>query len=89
MATNESLIKLKGNIGGLSFYEGDGKNLVKMSNGPEKERIMTDPAYKRTRENMQEFGGAATVGKAFRMCFAEVIKTMSEKYFDIRSMGAQ
>jgi hypothetical protein len=87
MAKNESIIKLKGNIGGLSFYESGGENIVKMSNGPDKERLMSDPAYKRTRENMQEFGGAAKCGKAFRTLYAEVIKTMGETYLAGRLTG--
>ncbi len=87
MAKNIGLIKLKGSLGGMSFYEDGGKNIVKMANGPDKEKIMTDPAYRRTRENMVEFGGAAKVGKAFRSGFGEVAKTMGERYLSSRVTG--
>ena len=87
MAQNKSLIRLKGSIGGMSFYEQNGNNLVKMATGPDKDKIMSDPAYKRTRENMSEFGGSAKVGKALRKAFAEVIKNMGETYITGRITG--
>lgn len=62
-----SFIRLKGKIGGLSFYESNGEALVREAGGVDKHKIMNDPAFKRTRENMSEFGGSATVGKALRM----------------------
>jgi hypothetical protein len=72
MAVQNSFIKIKGSLGGLTFYEKDGKSLIKTSSGVSKERILTDPNFRRTRENMQEFGAAATVGKAFRNGFSGI-----------------
>lgn len=80
MAIQNSFIKIKGSLGGLTFYERNGKTLVKTATSVDKERIMNDPKYRRTRENMQEFGAAATLGKAFRLGFAGIsreIKTRS------------
>jgi len=67
MARQSGIIRIKGNLGGLSFYEKDGADLVREKGGVEKSRIMHDPSFKRTRENMNEFGGSATVGKALRL----------------------
>ncbi len=71
----------------MNFYESGGENQVREKGGVDRDRIMSDPDFKRTRENMSEFGGAAKVGKAFRMCFAEVIKMMSERTFSGRVTG--
>lgn len=76
MAKQKGIIKLKGSLGGLTFYERNRKSLVRTTGGIEKSRIENDPAFKRTRENMSEFGGSAKVGKAFRMGFVSIMKTM-------------
>ena len=76
MAKQKGFIKLKGSLGGLTFYSKDGKELVRTTGGVEKSRIMKDPAFKRTRENMAEFGASATIGKALRLGLANVIKSM-------------
>ncbi len=73
MAYQKGIIRIKGKVGGLSFYENNGKDLVKTPSGVSKEKIEKDPAFKRTRENMSEFGGSAHVAKAFRVCIAELI----------------
>lgn len=67
MSKQMGLIKLKGNIGGISFYKAGGEDLARMANGPSKERIANDATFQRTRENNTEFGGAATAAKALRM----------------------
>lgn len=77
MADQKGFIKLKGSLGGLTFYDKDGKSLVRTTGGVEKKRIMSDPAFRRTRENMAEFGGAAKVGKALRMGFVSIYKSMA------------
>ncbi|WP_369970938.1 hypothetical protein [Psychroserpens sp. XS_ASV72] len=45
---------------------------------------MNDPAYRRTRENMQEFGGAAKTGKAFRESFAGIVRLVGDSYVSAR-----
>ena len=79
MAKQGSFIRLKGNLGGLSFYESNGQALVRQKGGVPKERIMRDAAFKRSRENMKEFGGSARAGKAMRMCFSSFTKTVASK----------
>ena len=81
MARNNSYVKLEGTLDGLTFYRQNGESLVKTQSRVSRNRILNDPAFKRTRENMSEFGGAAKVGKAFREAFAGVVKLMSDTYF--------
>ena len=77
MADQKGFIKLKGSLGGLTFYDKDGKSLVRTTGGVDKSRITSDPAFKRTRENMSEFGGSAKVGKSLRMGFVSIYKSMA------------
>ena len=72
MSEQKSLIKLKGNLGGISFFQSGGKHLARMANGPDKQRILKDPQFQRTRENNSEFGGSAMAAKAFRNAFIPV-----------------
>jgi len=88
MAKNNSFIKLEGTLDGLTFYEKDGENFVKTKSTINKNRIQNDPAFARTRENMQEFGGAAKVGKAYREAFGSIVKLMGDTYIASRLAGA-
>lgn len=84
MSKQTGLIKLEGTIGGIAFYQSDGKHLARIANGPSKERIANDASFIRTRENNAEFGGAANVGKAFRLAFSTTVQTMADKLFASR-----
>ncbi|MBT1686160.1 hypothetical protein [Dawidia soli] len=70
MARQEGLIKLVGQMGGVSFYKTaqDGF-LARTKGGVDGERIKSDPAFQRTRENGSEFGRAGTAGKLLRTAF--------------------
>jgi hypothetical protein len=74
MSKQMGLIKLKGNIGGISFYKSGGEDLARMAGGPSKERIQNDAAFQRTRENNAEFGGSATAAKALRMALSTALQ---------------
>jgi hypothetical protein len=76
MSKQKGIIKLVGNIGGMSFYTSNGEYLARTAGGPTKERIATGSNFVRTRENNAEFGGSAKVGKAFRTALSSVIQTM-------------
>lgn len=80
MSRQKGLIKLEGNIGGISFYSSDGEHLARMANGPSKERISKDPAFKRTRENNMEFGGSAKAAKSLRLALSTVLQSMGGRY---------
>lgn len=66
MAKNIGLIKISGKVGDLQFFKKDGKSYVGLTSSLSKDRILKDPAFKRTRENMAEFGGSASVSKSIR-----------------------
>ncbi|MEZ4875201.1 MAG: hypothetical protein R2793_07090 [Flavobacteriaceae bacterium] len=66
MGIQKSFIKLKATMDDVTFYVRNGKYLVRKKGGVDRERILKDPKFVRTRENMQEFGGAAKVSKLFR-----------------------
>jgi len=78
MAKQKGYIEIDGTLGELTFYRTRGENFIKRKGGVEKSRIEKDAAFKRTRENMKEFGASATVGKALRQGLASIIKSMSD-----------
>lgn len=65
----------------MSFYSSKGQYLVRMANGPSKERIQTDKAFKRTRENNMEFGGSAKAAKSLRLSMGGLITNMAGTRF--------
>lgn len=67
MARANGVIKIEGTIEDLTFYKLDGKNYVRTKGGVSRERIMNDPNYVRTRENMSEFADCGVSGKMLRM----------------------
>jgi len=83
MAKNVGLIKISGKVGDLQFFNKDGKSYVGLTSNVSKERIKKDPAFKRTRENMAEFGGAAGVSKNIRE-FLIPLKSLFEKNLHAR-----
>jgi len=80
MARNNSFIRLEGTLDGLTFFRKNGASFVKTKNRVSKNRILNDPAYKRTRENMREFGGAARTGKALREGFSGIVHLIGDAY---------
>ncbi|MEO0900431.1 MAG: hypothetical protein AAFY71_28740 [Bacteroidota bacterium] len=82
MARQKGLIKYEGNLGGISHYKQKGvkDHLARLANGPSKEQIESDPAFRRTRENNNEFRGCALVGKHLRSSFAKLIKSSADSF---------
>ncbi|MFD1315490.1 hypothetical protein [Namhaeicola litoreus] len=74
MADQKSLLKFTGSLSGLVFYERNGKFYVKGAGGADRKRILKEPNFVRTRENMQEFGASAVMGRSFRNGFLPVSK---------------
>ncbi len=66
MARQSGIIKLKGTIGGVTFYKSKDGYLAREKGGIDASRIKNDPAFQRTRENGSEFGRAGTAGKVLR-----------------------
>ena len=59
-------MKLKGTMGDVTFYKSGDGYMAREKGGVEKNRIMNDPAFKRTRENGAEFGTAGKGGQLIR-----------------------
>lgn len=78
MARQKSYVRIRGSLGGLTFYKKNGEDVIRTTGGATKEQIAKDPRFRRTRENMKEFAGAAKAGKALRECFKNVAKRMSD-----------
>ena len=63
MAKQSGLIKLKGTLGGITFYKSQDGYLAREKGGVDAARIASDPSFQRTRENGAEFGRAGKAGK--------------------------
>ena len=73
MAKLRSLIKVEGTLDDLTFYKGKEGYLVRTKGGVSANRIKSDPAFARTRENGSEFGHCATSGKILRRAVINLI----------------
>jgi hypothetical protein len=86
MAKQKGIIKIKGSLGGITFYQSNGQDLSRTTNGPSKSKINNDPAFARTRENNQEFAGATAAGKALRMGLVQDFDEMADTIATARIM---
>jgi hypothetical protein len=86
MAVYKSIFTPRGRVGDLQFYESDGKKLIRENSSITRERILNAPEFRRTRENMQEFGGAAAAGKALRKSFAKVMGSFKDRSITARTL---
>lgn len=76
MAKFKSIVRLRGDVSGVNFYQNDGDLLARNTTSLTKEKIMKDPAFKRTRENMSEFGGMAKPGVPLRQALGDYYRTI-------------
>ncbi|MCF8239571.1 MAG: hypothetical protein K9I85_15520 [Saprospiraceae bacterium] len=74
MAKFKSLFKVKGSLDDVSFYKTRNGHQARLKGGVESDRIATDPAFKRTRENAAEFAAVAASKKLLRLALRSVIK---------------
>jgi hypothetical protein len=79
MAKQTGIIKLKGTIGGISFYKTSDGHLAREKGGVDKKRIQNDPAFQRTRENGSEFGRAGKGGKVLRNAIRVLLQNAKDK----------
>ena len=79
MARQGGILKIKGTIAGMTFYQtsADG-HLVREKGGVSGDRIASDASFVRTRENNAEFGAAGTAGKLLRDTFRNLMVTASD-----------
>lgn len=66
MAKVRSIFNVEGTLGEVTFVKGEDGYYARTKGGVSKKRILSDPAFARTRENLMEFANAATSGKMLR-----------------------
>jgi len=74
MGKNEGILKIQGTLDNITFYKTQDGSLVKTKSGVSKKRIMKDPAFSRTRENMSEFASNAQAGKLLRQSVNDIMQ---------------
>jgi len=78
MAKQKGLIKIDGTLGDITFYQTRDGYLVREKGNLNAQRILSDPAFIRTRENNAEFGRAGTAGKILRNAFRAQVQGASD-----------
>ena len=79
MARQKGIIKLKGTMGDITFYRTADGYMAREKGGISAERMRTDPAFQRTRENMAEFGRAGKAGKVLRSPILGLLRTAADR----------
>ncbi len=89
MARQLGHVKYKGTIGDIRHFKIKGMtgNFAGMNGGATGEQIKSGASFVRTRENMNEFAGCASVGKAIRAGQSQLMKTMSDPQLTGRLTG--
>jgi hypothetical protein len=80
MAEQSSIIKLRGNIDGITFYKRDGKDFARKSGGINKAKLQSHPDYEQMRRRLKEFAAVAGAGKAFNEAFEQVKELKKGKF---------
>ncbi|SDW83508.1 hypothetical protein [Aequorivita viscosa] len=78
MAKQKGILKLKGTMGDVTFYKTADGYLAREKGGVDKNRIMSDPKFKRTRENGMEFGTAGKAGQLIRKANRLLLRQASD-----------
>lgn len=78
MAKQKGIIRLEGTIGGISFLKTEDGYLAREKTSVSGDKIRTDPAYIRTRENMSEFGTAGKGVRLIRSAFQEQLQSAKD-----------
>lgn len=82
MSKIKELLKLAENlnIDDLSFYEMNGKLVVRKAGGFKGKELKTDPKFAKVRQNSSEFGHCARVGRVLRLALGGATKKLNEPY---------
>lgn len=78
MARQDGIIKVTGQMGGISFYRSKDGYLMRQKSSVSGDRIKNDPAFSRTRENLAEFGRAGSANKLLRTAFRTLIMNVAD-----------
>jgi hypothetical protein len=66
MARQRGMFKVEGTVDEITFYKSKDGFMIRQKGGVSAERIASDPAFARTRENQKEFARAGKAGKVLR-----------------------
>jgi hypothetical protein len=78
MAQQKGAFPMQGTLGNVTFFKSQDGFLVKQKSAVSKDKIMSSPKFKRTRENMAEFGRAGKTGKYLRTPFKPLLELSSD-----------
>jgi hypothetical protein len=78
MATQDSILKFKGQMGDLTFYKTKDGYGARKKGGIDANRLKTDPAFERTRENGAEFGKAGSASKVLRTALRTYLQNVKD-----------
>ncbi|MEV4886046.1 hypothetical protein MRBLMN1_004603 [Chitinophaga ginsengisegetis] len=84
MAKQNGIIPLQGTIGNITFYKSKAGYLAREKGGVSANRIATDPAFARTRENIAEFGRAGKACKMLLTAFRTLVMNIKDSYTSSR-----
>ena len=87
MGKLKGIIQFTGKLDGLSFYEMNGKIIVRKTGGFDGDKIKTDANYALVRENSREFAHCAEMGKYFRNSLQPYLKQLHIPYVHNRVLG--
>ncbi len=86
MAKQIGFLKIQGTYDDVSFYRKGDSYYMRQKGGVSKERIMSDPSFKRTRENNDEFGTLAKGSKLLRTAMAVLVRKAYDNTLSNRLM---
>jgi hypothetical protein len=78
MAQQKGILPLRGTLGNITFYKSKDGYMAREKGGVDANRIASDPAFQRTRENGQEFGRAGKAGKFLRNAARSLLQNVSD-----------
>ena len=87
MGKLKGIVQFTGQLDGLSFYEMNGKIIVRKTGGFDGDKIKTDANYARVRENSSEFAHCAEMGKYFRNSLQPYLKQLHIPYVHNRVLS--
>lgn len=87
MAKFDGIFEIKGTIQGMTFFKTKDGMMVRKKGGVDKQRIMNDPAFERTRENGTEFSHNAKMGQLTRKSVANLLALAKDYRVSSRLTG--
>ena len=79
MAKQRGIFKVEGTVDEITFYKSKDGFLIRQKGGVSAERMATDPAFERTRENQREFARAGIAGKVLRNALRTVLLNATDR----------